>query len=512
MKRMLFVVSLLLVGMTGLLELSAMAQARDTLITAVAAGPVSMNPQAATEDANYSVVNNIFDALLQRDCTGNLEPSLATSWEKVDLVTWRFYLRKGVKFHNGNDFTWEDVKFTFERLKNHEVSEFSWMGGMTKSVQMADGDPWVVDIEINQPVSYYIQNVPQIWIMDKESTEARSIGDVGRHPIGTGPYQFVEWMKGSYVSMTANEDYWGAPPPIRNIVQKTITEASTRVAALLTGEVDLIKNVPLEQYDGLTKNSSVTMVMRPGRRAMFLGLRNSPGFPTSDVRVRQAIEMAINVPELIERILYGHGTSASQVADPPTVGYNPDIKRLPYDPEKAKQLLAEAGYADGFTIKLSAPNDRYASGVEVCEAIASYLAKVGITVNLDLMPKAIFWPQRQIHNLEASFLGWFDGAYSFGRTYTANFHTVNAEKSYGGSNGCEMSYPLVDSLMDEAQGITDPQLFSQWIQLANKLFIENVGVVPLYHSDQIYGLNKGSNLAFDTRPDTWLVYKEIRFK
>lgn len=512
MKKVVLLVTLglLVVGLVGVFSIVGVA--KDTLITAVAAGPVSMNPQSAIEDATYSVASNIFDALLERDNTGKLQLALATSWERINDTTWRFHLREGIKFHNGNDFTWEDVKFTFERLNDPEVSKFAWMAGMTKSVEIVNGDPWTIDITINQAINYYIQNIPQIWIMDKESTESRSVGDVGLHPIGTGAYKFVEWVKAAYIKLTANEDYWGGPPPIKNIVQKTITEASTRIAALLSGEVDLVQNAPIEQYDVLAKNSNVVMVIQPDRRAMYLGFRNSPGFPTSDIRVRQAIEMAINVPELIDKLLYGHGTPASQVADPATVGYDPDIDSLPYDPEKAKELLAEAGYSDGFTIKLSAPNDRYVAGVEMCQATASYLAKVGITVKLDLMPKAIFWPIRNSHTLDFFFLGWFDGAYSYSRTYFTLFHTVDPEKAYGASNGSGMSYPFVDSVIEKAQEITDPDLFAQWTQLANRLFMEKVAVVPLYYPEQLYACQKTSNLAFTPRPDTWLVYKEISFE
>jgi peptide/nickel transport system substrate-binding protein len=487
------------------------AKAQDTLITAVASGPRTMNPQGAHADCNYSVSANIFDTLLERDYTGKLGPALATSWEKIDSTTWRFHLRQGVKFHNGNDFTWEDVKFTFTRLSDPEVSDFNWMGGMTKSVETVNGDPWTIDITMTQPVSYYIQNIPQIWIMDKESTEARSVGDVGLNPIGTGAYKFVEWVKGAYIKLVANEDYWGGVPPIKTIIQKTITEASTRIAALLSGEVDIVQNLPLEQYDSIVTNPNIEVVRRPDRRAMYLGLRNDEGFPTSNVRVRQAIEMAIDIDELIDKVLYGHGSPASQVADPACVGYNPEIERLPYDPERAKELLAEAGYPDGFEIRLSAPNDRYTRGVEVCEAVAIYLAKVGITVNLDLKPKAIFWPERNTHTLDFYFLGWFDGAYSYSRTYFTIFHTVDAEKGYGASNGAGMSYPFVDSVLQKAQEIEDPDVFVQWVQLVNRLFMEQVGVVPLYYQEQLYALDKSSNLAFNPRPDTWMVYKEISF-
>lgn len=501
-------IGLLIVGLVG--GLSASGAQERPLVVGVAAGPRTMNPQGAHSDDNYSVVNDIFDALLQRDNEGHLMPSLATSWEKIDLTTWRFHLRKGVKFHNGNDFTWEDVEFTYKRLFDPEVSEFIFMGGVTESVELVDpSDPWAIDIKTAHPVPYYIQNVPQIWIMDKESTETRDPGEVGLYPIGTGPYKFVEWVKGSHLKVTANQDYWGGPPPIKDVTLKEIKEPSTRYAALMVGEVDIIQDVPLEMYDQAAANPDLKVITVPDRRAMYIGLRNSPGFPTSDIRVRQAIEMAINIPELIEKIYDGHASPASQVADPACFGYNPDIKRLPYDPEKARELLAEAGYPDGFTIKLTAPNDRYIRGVEVCQAIAVYLAKVGIEVELDLKPKSIFFPERDKQGLDMYWLGWFDGAYSYARTFFTLFHAVDPEKGYGASNGAGMSYPFLDSLIEKSQEIADPDLYAQWIQLGNKLAMEKVIVVPLNYQEKIYAIRKGLGIEFTPRPDTWIVYKEI---
>jgi len=499
-----FIIGLLV----GVLATVALASDKDTLITGVAAPPETMDPQGSKADSNYSVMTNIFDALLQRDDTGKLMPALATSWEKIDTTTWRFHLRQGVKFHNGNDFTWKDVKFTFARANDPEVSKLSWMGPMTKSVEPVDGDLWTIDIKVNEPISYYIQNIPQVWIMDKESTENRSVSDIGLNPIGTGAYRLVEWVRGSHVKLVANEDYWGGVPPITNIIQRTLTEDSTRLAALLSGEVDLVQNVPVEQYDSLLQNPHVALIQRADRRVMYLGLQNRPGSPTSDIRVRQAVAMAIDVDELIDKVLYGHAVAALAIVDPATVGYYPE-HRLPFDPVQAKRLLTEAGYPDGFHMTLTAPNDRYPNTVEVCQAIAMYLAKIGIDVELDLKPQTLFWPATEEHNLDAFVVGAMDGAYSFSRAQSSHFHTVEVEENYGATNPNSMSYPLVDMLIEEAQSVTDQDLFVAMIELAQRFFVNQVAVIPLYFGEQVYAAATAKNMTFHPRPDTWLVYKLI---
>jgi peptide/nickel transport system substrate-binding protein len=511
-KRLAFYVMIgLIVGMIG--SVGAFA-AKDTVIVAVGAPPRTMNPHGSDADCNLGVMANIFEGLMQREgASGELVPALATSWDRVDLNTWRFTLRQGVKFHNGNDFTWEDVAFSFERLKDPEVSEFLFTGGIVESVEPVDGDPWTIDIKTTTPVAYFLQNTHQLWIMDKESTEARSVGEVGVRPIGTGPYKFVEWVKGSYLKLEANEDYWGGAPPIKYAEFRPIVEPATRLAAIETGEVDVMQDVPVELFDRAEANPDLELVTRPARRVIFLGLRNEPGFPGTDVRVRKAIYMAINEQEIINTIMFGHATLAAQMVDPATLGYNPALERLPYDPEKASRLLAEAGYADGFDITLTGPNDRYVQDEQICEAVAKYLAKVNINVTVDTKPKAIFFPEVTGHELDFYLVGWFDGAYSLPRTFFKMVHTIDPDTGYGGWNGPEFSDPLLDKLLDESAKIVDPKLYKEWAQLMNKVAMEDkVAYIPLHHQEDAYAVYKPSGVKFTARPDTWIVFKEITFE
>jgi peptide/nickel transport system substrate-binding protein len=329
-------------------------------------------------------------------------------------------------------------------------------------------------------------------------------------PIGTGAYKLVEWVKGSYIRMEANGMYWEGVPPIQSVEVRPIKESSTRFAALVSGQADIVTGVPVELFEPVVKNPQLEVVSRPARRSIFLALGNKPGTPQADIRVRKAMYMAINEDEIIEKIMRGHAAPAAQVPDPPTIGYNGTIQRLPYDPEGAKKLLAEAGYADGFSIKLSGPNDRYVQDAKIAEAVARYLAKVGIKVELDVKPKSIFFPEVVDGILDFYLIGWFDGTFDMGRTYFKIAHSRDKDKGYGGLNGAAYSNAELDKLLQSTADLVDPQEREKTLQKLNKMAMEDLIVwIPLHYQEDLYAIQKGKGIQFEPRPDRWMVYKEI---
>jgi len=485
------------------------ATAASTLIVAQDYPPRMMNPHGDDSDAGLSYMANFFDGLLQRKGSdGALVPALAVKWDHPDLLTWRFYLRKDVKFHNGNDFNAADVKFTFERLIDPEVSEFTNTGKQIDLVEVIDD--YTVAIKTKQPIPWFANNMHQVFIMDKESTESRDPGDVMVKPIGTGAYKFVEWVKGSYIKMEANEAYWEGAPPIKKVEIRPITESSTRFAALVSGQVDIVTGVPVELFDKVLKNPKLQVVSRPARRSIFLGLGNKPGTPTADIRVRKAMYMAINEDEIIEKIMRGHASPAAQVPDPPTIGYNPDIKRLAYNPDMAKKLLKEAGHEKGFDITLTGPNDRYVQDAKIAEAVARYLAKVGIRVKLDVKPKSVFFPEVTKGILDFYLIGWFDGTFDMGRTYFKLVHTRDEEKGFGVFNGAAFSVPEIDKLLQSTADIVKPEERQKTLQKLNKMaMVDHIAWIPLHYQEDLYSIQKDKGIKFQPRPDRWMVYKEI---
>jgi len=507
--RMLPIFLLALVLLVGY---QAPARAAASIVVAQDDAPRMMNPQGDDTDSGLQYMANFFDGLLQRKGPdGTLAPALAVRWERLDALSWKFWLRKGVKFHNGNPFTAQDVKFTFERLSNPEVSEFVNTG---KSIDKIDIiDDYTVVIKTKEPIPWFANNMHQIFIMDKEDTESRDPGDVMIRPMGTGAYKFVEWVKGSYVKMEANEDYWEGAPPIKKVDIRPITEASTRFAALASGQVDMMTGVPVELYDKLVGNPQLAVVSRPARRSIFLALTNKPGTPTADIRVRKAMYMAINENEIIEKIMRGHASPAAQIPDPPTIGYRDDLKRLPYDLETAKNLMKEAGYGNGFEITFSGPNDRYIQDANIAEAVAKYWAKIGIKATLDLKPKSIFFPEVHEGKTDYYLVGWFDGTFDMGRTYFKLAHTRDMDKGFGEWNGAHYSNAELDKLLESTADIVDIAKREKVLQDLNKMAMVDLIVwIPLHYQVDIYALQKGKGIDFQPRPDRWMVYKEILMK
>ncbi len=488
---------------------SAPVMAASSIKVALDVPPRMMNPHGDDSDAGLQYMANLFDGLLQRKGPdGTLAPALAERWERLDQLSWKFYLRKGVKFHNGNPFTAADVKFSFERLSNPDVSEFINTGKSIAAVETPDD--YTVIIKTKEPIPWFANNMHQVFIMDKESTEARDPGEVMVKPIGTGAYKLVEWVKGSYVRLEANADYWEGAPPIQKVEVRPIKESSTRFAALAAGQVDLMSGVPVELFDKIVKNPKLDVVSRPARRSIFLALNNKSGSPTADVRVRKAMYMAINEDEIIEKVMRGHAAPAAQIPDPPTIGYNGNLKRLKYDPAEAKKLLKAAGYEKGFEIKLSGPNDRYVQDEKIAEAVAKYLAKVGIKVKLDVKPKSIFFPEVTSGVLDFYLIGWFDGTFDMGRTYFKLAHTRDKESGHGTFNGAAFSDPDIDKLLQSTADIVNPQERGKVLQKLNKMaMVDKIAWIPLHYQEDLYAIQKGKGVKFQPRPDRWMVYKEI---
>jgi peptide/nickel transport system substrate-binding protein len=508
MKKSLFFILAVALAVT-VVGWGGQAMAQKSLVVAIDTPPAMMNPHGDDSDANLQYMANFFDGLLQRKGPeGTLVPALAERWEHPDLLTWKFYLRKGVTFHNGNAFTAEDVKFSFERLVNPEVSEFINTGKSIEAIEVIDD--YTVVIKTKEPIPWFANNMHQVFIMDKESTEARDPGEVMVKPIGTGAYKLEEWVKGSYVHLAANENYWEGAPPIKKIDVRPITESSTRFAALVSGQAEIMSGVPVELYEKIVKNPKLEVVSRPARRSIFLAMGNKVTSPMADVRVRKAMYMAINENEIIEKVMRGHAAPAAQIPDPPTIGYNAELKRLSYDPAMAKKLLTEAGYPNGFEVTLTGPNDRYVQDEQICEAVAKYLAKVGIKVKLDVKPKSIFFPEVARGELDFYLIGWFDGTFDMGRTYFKLAHSRDEEKGLGELNGTAYSDPEIDKLLESTATMVSPQERKRSLQRLNKMAMaDKIVWIPLHYQEDLYAMMKGRGIKFQPRPDRWLVYKEI---
>ena len=495
--------------LAALLVLPSLALAKADLVIAVDSPPKSMNPHSYNSDANLSYMANFFDGLLQRPAPeGRLAPALATEWTRKDAVTWEFKLRKGVTFHNGNPFTAEDVKFTFERMKDPEFSKFLNIANAIASIETPDD--FTVIFTTEKPVPWFAETMHQNFIVDKESSLERDSGDYNTKPIGTGAYKFVEWVKGSYIRMAANPDYWEGAPVFKTVEIKPITEDATRFAAIATRQAHILSGVPIPMIAQIKKNPAIEVVSRPARRAIYMDIGNKPGTPFADIRVRKAIAMAINEDEIVSTVMRGQATPAAQVPDTATIGYDPSLERLPYDPEQSRALLKEAGYENGFDITIAGPNDRYVNDKQICEAVARYLARIGLNVTLDVKPKSIFFDELASNKHNFYLIGWMDGSYDFGRSAQLLLHTVDPDKGMGVYNGAMYSDPQLDEMIAASSAILDRDERRAALQAINKRSVEDIAWIPLHYQQDVYAVSKAANVIFTPRPDMWIVAKEIK--
>ena len=492
-----------------LLALPMLAFAKADLVIATDAPPKSMNPHAYSSDANLSYMSNFFDGLLQRKAPdGKLGPALAVKWQRVDANTWRFELRKGVKFHNGNPFTSADVKFTFERMKEPKYSKLLNIANSISEIKTPDD--YTVVFTTGKPVPWFAETMHQNFIVDKESSMDRDDGDYNTRPIGTGAYTLAEWVKGSYVMMKANPDYWEGAPKYKTVQIRPIKEEATRFAALAGKQVDIVNGVPITLIDRVQKMPHVEVISRPARRAIYMDISNMEGTPFADIRVRKAIAHAINQEEVIAKVMRGQATLSHQIPDIATVGYDSSIKRLGYNPDMAKKLLADAGYPNGFDITIAGPNDRYINDEKICEAVAKYLAKVGLNVKLDVKPKSIFFDELTDKKHRFYLIGWMDGSFDFGRSAEKLLHTPDDNKGMGVYNGALYSNPGMDSKIIASSSILDRGEREKALQEINRESVADVAWIPLHYQQDLYAVIKGKNVKFTPRSDRWIVAKEIQ--
>ncbi len=489
---------------------------------------LSLDPHSLNESLQLTVLRNVFDSLVDRDRNYKLTPSLATDWKQTAPTVWRFNLRKGVKFHDGTPFTAEDVIFNVERARDAGSDMKSYVGIIKEIKKINDHS---LDIVTSSPFPILpdlltgLLMMSKKWCEDNQATKPvdrrKGIENAASFRAnGTGPYRARERQPNVRTTFSRNGNYWDTTLDgnVDEVVFTPIGNASTLVAALLSGEVDVIEPVPVQDVDRIKGNANLKVMQGPELRIIFLGMdqkRDELQFsnvkgknPFKDKRVRQAFYQAIDVDGIIKNVMRGAATPNAEMLPPEVNGFAPDLaKRLPFDPEGAKKLLADAGYPSGFEVKLNCPNDRYVNDAAICQAVAANLARVGVKINLEAETKGTYFPKILRRDTSFYMLGWTSS--------TVDAHNVMypilsspGDGGRGQFNLGAYSNAKIDEITSQVASETDVKKRMAMIREAIKLHQDDVGHIPLHQQALNWGVKK--NVQMVQQPGNEMPWKYVK--
>lgn len=466
------------------------AQRTKTIKIAFAADPVSLDPHVQLSGGMLQYSHLVFDPLVRWTKDMQFEPRLARKWERIDDLTIRFYLRKGVKFHSGNPFTAKDVKWTVERLKKSQ----DFKGLFEPFAEPKIVDDYTIDLTTKRPYPLLLNMATYIFPMDskfytgkdkkgqpKDIIVKTGYSFANEHESGTGPYQVVEREQGVKMVFAAFKDYWdkNSPGNVAKIVLQPIKKDATRVGALLSEDVDFIMPVPPQDYQRIRGNSQLKLVTMSGSRIITLQLNQKRRPEFRNKKVRQAIVYAINNKGIVKKIMRGTATPAGQQGPKGFMGYDPNLAPR-YDLAKAKQLMKEAGYAKGFSCTMIAPNNRYVKDEQIAEAVVAMLSKIGIKVDLKTMPKAQYWDQFDAQVADIQMIGWHPDTEDSANYSEFLLMCLNKKTGYGQYNSGNYCNVVLDALVLASQSETDLDRRKLMLQKVEQIAYEDAAFVPLH--------------------------------
>jgi len=479
--------------------LLAGAAAAEEIRVGLALEPSSIDPHYHNLGPNNAFAMHVFDTLVAQDENQQLVPGLAESWEPIDDTTWEFKLREDVQFHDGTPFNADDVIFTFERAPEVPNSPSSF-ALYTKGKSLTKVDDHTIHISTAEPYPLMPNDVSTIFIISKESAEGATTGDYnsGEAAIGTGPYRFVEWVPGDRIVIEKDPNYWGEEPQFDRVTFRPISSPPARVAALLAGDVDMIDQVPTPDIERLQQEPDINVAQGVSNRLIYLHMdqfrEDSPYMtgveknPLLDGDVRKAISLGINREAIVESVMEGVAIPAGQLLPEGFFGRSPNLEPDPYDPERAQEMLAAAGYPDGFGLTLHSPNDRYINDAEIAQAIGQLLTRIGIQTQVETLPQNVYFSRASTggpdSTPEFSFIlvGWGSGTGEASSPLKSLLATFDREAGMGASNRGRYSNPEVDRLIQEALATVDDTAREKLLATATDLAIgQDQGIIPLHY-------------------------------
>ena len=484
------------------------AAAKD-LTVGLSAEVYSFDPHYRYNIIDVGHHRNVYDPLVIQDERQQTTPGLAVSWKPLDDTTWEFNLRQGVKFHDGSTFDAEDVVASLKRVPLVKTTGgFSLYTSQISDIQVID--PYTIRIKTNEAYPLMPLDLSQIFILSKEAAETleSEAFNNGAQAIGTGPFKFSSWTRGDRTVLKRNDDYWGTKPEWETVTFRIITNDAARVAALLAGDVDIIEKTPTAQVNSLRKNPNVSVWESTSNRVIYLyiDLRDQtpmitdndgnplPKNPLQDIRVREAISKAIDRKAIVEKVMENLAIAAGQVLPPGFFGTSKKLTPDTYDLARAKALLAEAGYPDGFQLTVHGPNDRYVNDAKVVQAVAQMLTRLGIRSEVDTMPKNVFFKRAANLEFSVNLQGW-------GSTGEASsvlrgiLYTYNEDTGMGTFNVGRYSNPKMDTLVDKALVTVDDDKRAALLAEATEMAMADYALIPLHYQLAVWATKKGLEYA-----------------
>ena len=503
--------------------------AADSLIIGLSSEATSMDPHFHNLTPNSQIGRHIFDGLINQGSKQELMPALAESWKPIDPLTWEFKLRQGVKFHDGSDFNADDVLCSFERVPNVPNSPGSF-ALYSKGKTLTKVDDYTIHIKTEKPYPLMANDVSTILIIsdDKGCKGTTAQFNSGEAAVGTGPWMFSEYVPADRIVMKRNDNYWGDKPEFSEVTFKPIKSAPARLAALLAGDVDLINAVPTTDVANVRKNSKLTVSAGTSNRVIYINTdqfrEDSPYItgkdgkpiknPFMNTKVRQAISMAINRPAIVERVMEGQAIVAGQLLPDGFFGVSDKIKPVEYDAKKAKAMIAEAGYPDGWKMTIHGPNDRYVNDAKIVEALAQMFTRIGIETSVETLPRSVFFKRASrggkdnLPEFSLYLAGWGAGSGEASSPLRSLIATYNKDKGMGTANRGRHSDPEIDKTIEAALSNVDDKERAGLLAKATELAIAKGAIIPLHYQVNTWASKKG--LTYEPRTDEYTMAHYVK--
>lgn len=506
---------------TTALTTPAMAQ---TLNIGIQNEPNTMDPQWHLLGNNTQAMRNIFETLVARDVNLQVIPGLALSWKVIDDTTWEFKLRPGVKFHDGSDFTAEDVKFTLARVSTLQGNPSSYAVYTSQIKEVVIVDPLTVRFITNGSAPLLPTNLSNVFMMSSDKgTQPTADFNNGKAVIGTGPYKLTGWAPGTPQMLVRHDAYWGPKPAWATVKISPIARDPSRVAALLAGDVDFINRVPVADVARLKSDPKIKVFAGASAYVYMVypevgadqppGVKDNagnplPANPFRDARVRQAMSLAINRDALVERVMEGLATKMTQPVPDSMFGASPRIAPAPYNVERARALMTEAGFPQGFQAEMACPNDRFPNDSKICEAVAQQYSRIGLKVTLAAYPSAVFFPRRAKREFGLSMAGWGSLTGEASYFHGAVIHTTDKDKGLGAINVSGISDAEIDGLIQQARPMLDEAKRRAILEQVSEMVVARNWVIPVLAFGTV-SAGRADKVAYTTRADEELMAVEI---